>query len=167
MDKITIETDDKIASNLMGRLLLLWSRARVRRSVSATILFTLFIAIALTEYPEYRGTLLLLVIFVAGMWISPIASLLIDIVIGHKDQAKQESRLTISINESGVEAGFKTYKVLYKWDGFCGFRETKKRFKLITKRIVDNDILIAKRYMSEEQIDEVRKTLSSYLEEFK
>lgn len=166
MDKITIETDDKIASNLMGRLVLLWSRARVRRSVSATILFTLFMTIALTEYSEHRGTLLLLVAIVIGMWITPIASLLIDVVIAHRDQVKPDSRLIIYLDDNDIEMECGRTKALFKWSYFCGFRETKKRFTLITKQIVDNDILIAKRYMSEEQIIEVKKTLTSHLEEF-
>ena len=167
MEKIKIETNEKIGLNLIVQIQLMWANIRVRISVSVTILFALFITIAITLYPEHRGTLLFLVILVIGMWITPIASSLIDVVIAHRDKLKPESRLIIYLDDNGVELDEESTKIILKWNRFCGFRETKKRFTLITKRAVDADMPIAKRHISEEQIDEVREMLRSHMEEFK
>ena len=167
MDKIEITTDYNLWQNLLGRFTMFWLHMRIRLFFAATVFFAIGVSIVITENPEYKGFIFPIVFVVLGMWISPIVSILIDVALHHKEQIKSDSHLTICLDNNGIEMEHNLTKVFLEWSRFAAFRETKKRFILITKRVVDNDIILAKRYMSDEKTDNVRKTLQSYLEMYK
>ena len=166
MDRIEINIDNNLMQNLFGRFQLLWSKKRTRLLFIATIFFIICMSFELIETPEHKVFFLPAAFLVLGMWLSPLISFLIDIIISYKDHtASGSDMLYISENGIGIESG--TSKSLLKWSNFGGFREKNKRFVLIRKRYVDTNIALAKRYMSEEIIPSVREVLKLHLEEFK
>ena len=166
MDRIEINIDNNLVQNLLGRFHLLWLKKRNRLLFIATIFFIICMSFELIETPEHKVFFLPAAFVVLGMWLSPLISFLIDVVISYKDYTKSESH-TICLCENGVELEIGTVKCLLKWNHFGGFREKNKRFVLIGKRCVDTNIALAKRYMSEEIIPRVREALRAHLEKFK
>ena len=161
MDRVEIEVDSSFWGQCMGRLVLVWSRLSVRIAFVITIFFYLFIAIAMTETPQYRYLLVILACVVLGMWLTPIASALVGSIVDYR----KGNKCIIYLGCDGVEFEYSQIRVCFKWEHFFGFRETKRRFIIFAK--AGTNVSLAKRKMAEEKIPIVRKILDdTNLEKF-
>ena len=161
MDRVEIIVDSSSAfwRHFLGRLALIWSHRRVRICFVITLVFYLIIAIAITEVPQHKNLLPLPAFVILGMWLTPIAGEF----IGSINDCKTSHKCIIHLDCNGVEMELNQEhnqtKVFYVWENFYGFRETRKRFILFAKK--DNNLALAKRYMSQEKISTARTILDA------
>lgn len=154
MDRVEIRIDSSFTvwERFWGRLVLIWSHMRVRICFIITLVLYILIAISITNIPQYKSFLLIPAFVLFGMWLTPITRELLASIIDYKNV------LTIRLDCNGIEYEEKQNKVFFNWSSFYAFRETKKRFILFAKK---TNLALAKRYMSQEQINITLKILNA------